>query len=125
MLKTLLFIGAGSFTGGILRYLISKLAQDFGIYSFPIGTFLVNVMGCFAIGSFYSLFEKNNLMDPDLRLFLTVGFCGGFTTFSTFINESFQLIKDENFFYLFMYISFSLIGGLLMLYMGYSLIKLL
>ena len=125
MLRTLLIVGAGSFTGGALRYLISKLIQDSGFYSFPVGTFFVNIIGCFAIGLFYGLFERNSLMNPDLRLFLTVGFCGGFTTFSTFINESYQLVRDENFFYLFFYITLSLLGGLAMLYLGYSLIKFL
>lgn len=125
MLRSLLIVGIGSFTGGVLRYLISKLIQDSGFHTFPLGTFLVNVVGCFAIGLFYGLFERNNLISPDMRLFLTVGFCGGFTTFSTFINESYQLIRDANFFYLFFYIVLSLLVGLLMLYVGYSLIKIL
>ena len=75
MLKTLLFIGMGSFTGGVLRYLISRYVQNFLIPSFPLGTFLVNILGCFAIGLFYGLFERGNLMSPNLRIFLTVGFC--------------------------------------------------
>lgn len=125
MLRSLLIVGIGSFTGGVLRYLISKLIQDSGFHTFPLGTFLVNVVGCFAIGLFYGLFERNNLISPDMRLFLTIGFCGGFTTFSTFINESYQLIRDANFFYLFFYIALSLLVGLLMLYVGYSLIKIL
>ncbi len=52
MLRTLLIVGAGSFTGGVLRYLVSKLLQDCGAHSFPISTFLFNVIGCFALGCF-------------------------------------------------------------------------
>lgn len=125
MLRTLLIVGAGSFTGGVLRYLVSKLLQNCGAHAFPVSTFGVNLLGCFAIGLFYGLFERNNLMNADIRLFLTVGLCGGFTTFSTFINESFQMVKDENFLFLFSYASLSFLGGLFMLYIGYTLTKML
>lgn len=123
MLKTLLIVGVGSFTGGVLRYLVSKLLQNIGSQTFPISTLWVNLIGYFAIGLFYGLFERNNLMNTDVRLFLTVGLCGGFTTFSTFINESYQLLKEDNFLYLFAYTSVSLLGGLFVLYIGYTVIR--
>ena len=59
MLKTLLFIGMGSFTGGVLRYLISRYVQNFLTPSFPLGTLLVNILGCFAIGLFYGPQSEN------------------------------------------------------------------
>lgn len=123
MLKTLLLIGLGSFAGGVLRYLLSRLTQNLTSLSFPLGTLLVNVLGCLAIGLFFGLFERGNLMNGNLRLFLTVGLCGGFTTFSTFMNENFQLARDGSYLYLSLYTLASLAGGFFMLFLGYSLIK--
>lgn len=124
MFKTLLCIGMGSFVGGVLRYLITRFMQNSILHSLPFGTFLVNLLGCFAIGLFYGLFERGNLMNVHLRMFLTVGFCGGFTTFSTFMNENYQLMKADNIYYLMLYVSFSLLGGMIMLFLGQSLTKL-
>lgn len=124
MFKTLLCIGMGSFTGGVLRYLLSRWLQNQVVHTFPLGTFVVNILGCFAIGLLYGLFERGNLMNTQLRMFLTVGLCGGFTTFSTFMNENFQLIKADNMFYLSLYAGLSLAGGLLMVYLGQSIIRL-
>lgn len=124
MLKTILYIGFGSFAGGILRYLVARWSVHFTFHSFPAGTFLANVLGCFAIGVFYALFEKNPALSPQLKLFLTVGFCGGFTTFSTFMNENFQFVKSGDLLSVLCYTASSLFIGFLMLYLGHALVRL-
>lgn len=123
MLKTLLFIGAGSFAGGIARFLLSRFVQNQAASGFPWGTLVVNVAGCLAIGLLYGLFERGNLMNGDLRLFLTVGFCGGFTTFSTFIHENYALIGEQNFLHFAGYALLSFALGLLAAHLGHLLVK--
>lgn len=122
MYKSIFIVSTGSFLGGTFRYF---LPQILGLHSasFPFGTFIINVLGCFIIGILYGLFERGNLLNTNLRLFLTVGFCGGFTTFSSFINENFKLILQQNFLLPALYITLSLTIGLLMLYIGHQLVK--
>ena len=93
MLKTIIMVGMGSCLGGIVRYLASRFIQEHVMCSFPLGTWVVNILGCFAIGLFYGLFEQAHLMNSHLKLFLTVGFCGGFTTFSADTGWEFLLFR--------------------------------
>jgi CrcB protein len=118
MIKTLFIIGSGSFIGGISRYLVSRFIQNSAISSFPFGTFIVNILGCFLVGFFYGLSERGNLISNEWRMFLTIGFCGGFTTFSTFTNENVSLLREGNFFYFAIYASLSLFLGLTATYLG-------
>lgn len=118
MIKMLMMVGLGSFAGGILRFLLSRFVQVNSASSFPWGTAAVNLLGCFILGALYGLFDRN-LPHTETRLFLTAGLCGGFTTFSTLMNESFLLLKEGNFSAFFLYTLISFAGGLLAIGLGY------
>ena len=96
MLKDFLIVGAGSFFGGGARFVVSRWVQTLTTLPFPLGTFVVNVAGCLLIGFFSGLNYGGGFMTPTTKLLLTTGFCGGFTTFSTFMNENVALIEDGN-----------------------------
>lgn len=91
----LTLVGLGGLLGSIARYLISVSLSDFKLFSvaFPYGTFVVNITGCFMIGIFYGLSKTYHWFDSSLVLFLITGFCGGFTTFSSFSYENIDLIQ--------------------------------
>jgi len=124
MFRLLLFIGFGSFLGGISRFLLSKFIQNYAITGFPYGTLVVNILGCFLIGIFYGISERNTSFNNELRMFLTVGFCGGFTTFSTFANENMALLRDSNFIFFAIYTSVSVFVCLIAVYAGNIITKL-
>lgn len=91
----LLLIAAGGAAGSVLRYLASGFAQDLAPGStFPVGTLVVNVLGCFAIGVIAELADTHGLVTPATRSLLVVGFLGGFTTFSSFANETLDAVRD-------------------------------
>ncbi|MEQ2953419.1 fluoride efflux transporter CrcB [Phocaeicola massiliensis] len=92
-MKSLLYIFIGGGTGSVLRYLLTIAIQRQTGTAFPWGTFAVNLLGCILIGIFYTLTSRIHITN-ELRLLLTIGLCGGFTTFSTFSNESLQLLKS-------------------------------
>ena len=96
MIKSFLIVGIGSFIGGTLRYGISTLMKQVCHQGFPWGTLLVNLLGCLVIGVLYALFSKYSSLSNPWCLLLTTGLCGGFTTFSTFANESIQMLQQGN-----------------------------
>jgi CrcB protein len=121
----LLFIGSGSFLGGIARYLTSRAVQGSMASSFPYGTFVVNLLGCLLIGVIFGLTERTNWINDEWRIFLTVGFCGGFTTFSTFANENMALLRDGNLLHFALYTGLSVFLGLTAVYFGNAITKFL
>lgn len=123
MITKLLAIGIGSALGGISRYMLGNLVQKLAPEAslFPWGTLAVNLLGCLVIGAVYGLIDRGMEISPLWRMFLTVGFCGGFTTFSTFIHENNILFQSHNWAVLALYASVSLLAGLLMLMAGHAL----
>jgi len=91
----LVWVGLGGCIGAVLRYVLGGWAQALsGSASFPFGTLAVNVLGCFVIGALSYLADARGMLGPDARLFLIVGVLGGFTTFSSFGNETMNLLRD-------------------------------
>ncbi len=123
MFKTLLIAGTGGFIGTILRFLVSRYFQENSFSLFPWGTFSVNIAGSLLIGIFYGMSERGNLLSPDIRIFLTVGICGGFTTFSSLSNDAFMLLQEKEWLKLSLYASLSFFLGLVAVYVGRTLIK--
>ena len=123
MLRSILIVGAGSFFGGMLRYFISVVMRSVCGQGFPWGTLVVNIIGCLAFGIIFALFGKYEATGSSWCLLLTTGVCGGFTTFSTFANESMQMLQNGNTGGFIGYVATSLIVGLLAVALGYWIVK--
>ena len=118
MIRNILLVAFGGATGSVCRYLVSKMVAS----SFPWGTFTVNVLGSLLIGLLVGLVSKGNL-SPELKLLLVTGFCGGFTTFSTFANESFTMLKASEALLAALYIGLSIIIGIMAVWLGVNIIE--
>lgn len=117
MIRNLLCVALGGALGSVARYLVSKWIQESASSAFPLGTMTVNVAGCLLIGIFYGLAERYGI-SGELKLFLTVGICGGFTTFSTFMNENLLLLRGGSFMMALLYAGLSVVLGLAAVYAG-------
>lgn len=118
MLKTILIVGTGGFFGSVARYLTQLFVERYLHSTFPWGTFVANIAGCFIIGLAYALSERGNLLSPEWRIFITVGFCGGFTTFSSFAYNNLTMLSESNFLQLIGNVGLSLIFGISAVYAG-------
>ena len=125
MLKNILLVGFGGGIGSIACYLCQKYLYEWYPNPFPLGTFLVNILGCFLIGLVYGLSEKGNLLTPEWRMLLTTGFCGGYTTFSTFAFDNVNLLKNNDFLYFGLYTGGSVILGISFTFFGMAIFKLI
>lgn len=117
----MVFVGAGF--GGMLRYWMSSVVYKIFPENFPFGTLSVNLLGSFLIGLFMFYLNDNELISAEMRIFLTTGFCGGLTTFSTFSYETINLFKDKEFYFAGINIIANVILTLLALFLSYKLSK--
>jgi fluoride exporter len=106
-----LLVGAGSMAGGVSRYCMTLLTQGFSVFSLPYGTLISNTAGCLLIGVIAGISGKTELLSTEMRLLLATGFCGGFTTMSSFVYELGQMVQDKEFYYASSYFIATLAGA--------------
>ncbi|AQX54458.1 fluoride efflux transporter CrcB [Priestia flexa] len=116
---TYLLVGIGGILGSLLRYYLGVFTHSWWAYSFPLGTLITNLMGCFILGWFTYRMIKMNVFPSAVLAGIGTGFVGSFTTFSTFSVETVTLIKNDTSLLAFLYVALSLFGGLLMSWSGY------
>lgn len=123
MIKNFLIVGLGGAAGSMLRYAVQKFFQAQSLSAFPTGTLLVNIAGCFLIGTLWSMVSRSLSWNEEMKLLLMTGFCGGFTTFSAFTLEGIGLLKENKTTLFFIYLTASVVGGLLATFIGIRIAK--
>ncbi len=124
MWKDILFVGLGGGVGSILRYLTSHVVSKLIVGKwFFLGTFTANIIGCFLIGLFSGWLLTNHVDNPTFRLLFIVGFCGGYTTFSTFAFENLRLIEANQWGMFLLYTLLSVVLGILAVWVGMKLVR--
>lgn len=124
-LRNYFYVMAGAALGGLLRYVFSDLVQRNTKIIFPFGTLSVNIIGSFLLGLIIFILGEREIISVQMRLFLTVGICGGFTTFSTFSYETLLLLQESEFLYASINIFLNVVLSFAAIYIAYLLSKIL
>lgn len=123
MLRNIVLVGLGGMAGSIARYLVAVFFSHRMPLGFPFGTFTVNIVGCFLIGLILGAAGRFGFITPELRLLLATGFCGGFTTFSSFMYEVVEMVEAAQYAMLILYVLGSAMLGLLATVTGLALTR--
>ena len=116
----IVLIGAAGLIGTLARYWLSGWADERWGATFPAGTLIVNLLGCLAIGFLFQATEEKYLIDPVLRSAILVGLLGGFTTFSSFGVQTFNLLREGEIFLAGINVAVSNVAGLILVWVGYT-----
>tara|TARA_Y100000590_G_scaffold342688_1_gene391365 strand:- start:698 stop:1069 length:372 start_codon:yes stop_codon:yes gene_type:complete len=119
----IILIGLGGFLGTVIRYLLQSLTSYLYPFQFPLGTILINVLGSFVIGLIYQFTNQNTILSDDIRLFLTVGILGGFTTFSAFSIDVMLLYQNNGKVIAFIYLLLSVMLSIIAVFAGMTIFK--
>jgi CrcB protein len=119
----LLYVAVGSALGGVSRYLLGGLIQQLLDTTFPAGTLLINISGSFLLGVILRYAIETPTLSPEIRALLTIGFCGGYTTFSTFSYETVALLEDGEWTRAGLYVGASVVLSLLGVFLGFALAR--
>ena len=112
------YVGLGSMLGGVSRYGMTLITQNYAVLSIPLGTLISNLAGCLLIGLIAGIGATSQVLSTEMRLLLATGFCGGFTTMSSFVYELGQFIQDKEYFYASSYFVATLFGAGLAFVLG-------
>ena len=123
MIKTMLIAGLGGFVGTCMRFLTGKLCNLLVVGTFPLGTFAVNIVGSFIIGLLFGAAERTHAITPAISALLITGFCGGFTTFSSFADDIYLLLPDRHYLTLAIYAGGTIVLGIALVWAGRTLMK--
>lgn len=119
-MKLLIYVAVGAALGGVARFALAGWVQQRAGADFPAGTLVINLTGSFLLGALIRYALQSTSISPELRLMLTTGFCGGYTTFSTFSYETATLLEDGEYGRAGLYVGVSVFGALLAMFAGFA-----